>query len=266
MPRQHLISSVLGLTALLCSACAEGPDTASEPGSLRMGVVGQDGAGQIYRLRDGVFDIDGPEAVSVSTESSPISLETLDVELAAGSYDVTLGGGWRLERWDPISDATLDVAATLTSANPATVLVTGTETTSVVFTFSVPDAGPVTLGDGELEIDIEVDVDDPGGELTPCDPLSPACAPGEGCYPVGGDPVAFGCAPIYDEAGLHEPCEFVNGCSAGLFCSDPSLNTSCPPDLGCCLQYCDVSSPACGAGEFCLGFGAENPDIGVCGT
>ncbi len=270
MARHILISSVLGAGALFSGACVEAPDTTSEPGSLRMGVVGQDDDGNIYRLRDGVFDIDGPEVVSVSTETNPMSQETLNVELAAGNYDILLNDGWRLERWDPITDSTLDVMATLTSVNPASALVTGTETSSVVFTFLVPDAGPVTLGDGDLEIDIDVDIENPLPELTICDPLLPACGVDESCYPVQTapeDPFVFACAPVAGTAALYEACDFVNGCETGLFCIDPSLNTNCGGGgAGCCLQYCDVSAPDCGAGESCMTFNAEDPNVGLCGT
>lgn len=233
-----------------------------------MGLVGQDDVGNVYRLRDGVFDIDGPGMTSISTETSPTPLETLTVELAAGNYDILLNDGWRLERWDPMTDETLDVVATLTSENPASTLITGTETSTVVFSFLVPDAGPVTLGDGDLVIDIDVDVQDPAPEVVVCDPLTADCAAAEACYPYSEpeDPLLqFGCFPVAIEGGLYEACEFINGCSSGFSCLGSAVHNSCDfAEPGCCLPYCDVSAPSCGAGEFCQSAEAEDPDIGFC--
>ncbi len=268
MAKHTLLLPILGAGALSLCACAEPVDPSSDPGSLRMGVVGQDDLGNIYRLRDGVFDIDGPETTSVSTETSPIPLEALTVELAAGNYDITLNDGWQLERWDPITDESLDVVATLVSENPASALVTGTETSTAVFSFVVPDAGPVTLGDGDLEIEIDVDIEDPVPDVVTCDPLSAACVAGEGCYPYTDapeDPLQFGCFPVAVEGGLYDVCEFINTCASGLSCWSSTIHNSCDVgEAGCCLPFCDVSAPTCAAGDVCLSVGAEDADAGVC--
>lgn len=181
-----------------------------------------------------------------------------------------LNDGWRLERWDPITDDTLDVVATLTSVNPASALVTGTETSTVVFSFLVPDAGPVTLGDGDLVIDIDVDVEDVPADVVVCDPLTADCAAGEACYGYT-DPdeplLQFGCFPVAIEGGQYQACEFINSCGSGLACWSSAVHDSCDGgEPGCCLPYCDVSAPSCGAGEFCQGVGAEDPDVGFCAS
>lgn len=106
-----------------------------------------------------------------------------------------------------------------------------------------------------------------------CSPLDPLfCAEGEGCYPVDD---RFVCAP--DASGptdgdLFEGCEFINACTAGLACMNPGLSPMCPANAGgCCLPFCDLSSPTCPEGTQCLPYfeeGAVPPghaNIGVCG-
>jgi hypothetical protein len=228
-----------------------------DSGDLRMGVVGQDGDGLFYRLRDATFEIDGPESTAFSTESNPTT-DVISLELAAGSYDVLLADGWRLERWDPISDAALDVDATLVSDNPATALVSGSETVGVVFEFDVPDVGPVVLGDGDLEIDIDVNV-----EAEPCDPLVQDCDSGLGCY---FDNEGYSCQTA-GSVGLYDECEFANSCTPGLLCAQPFANSNCnEAHIGCCVAFCSVAAPGCDASEDCVSMGVGDPDIGVCLT
>ena len=140
------------LFALSATACEEGGDT--DYGELRMGLIGSDVEGNLYRLRDGTFTILGPPDASVSTEDGPDPVETLLVGVPAGAYTVGLEDGWRVERWDPTTDTTQDVAALLTSANPVGADVMAEITTPVVFTFFVDGAGPVPMGDGGIEIDV----------------------------------------------------------------------------------------------------------------
>ncbi len=247
------------LAPLCFAACAEEGEPTVDAGDLRMGVVGQDGGGLYYRLRDAVFAIEGPMSTAVGTEENPTT-DVISVELPAGAYEVLLEDGWRLERWDPITDATLAVDATLTSGNPASTVVSGSETSTVVFVFEVPDAGPVVLGDGDLEIDIDVETTPP---LTTCDPLVQDCANGEGCYPTTDG--AF-CAPSGD-VPLYGACTFLNACSGGHTCVLSSANVNCNPSSeGCCVALCSVSFPSCSGFEICASLDIENPEVGVCAS
>lgn len=104
-----------------------------------------------------------------------------------------------------------------------------------------------------------------------CDPLTQNCDVGEGCYPVDD---AFVCAAdgSVDDRGLFEPCESINGCTAGFACVASDRASACDPDIaGCCVPYCSVANPDCPTGRECapwyeeagegpIGFG----DIGVC--
>ncbi len=78
--------------------------------------------------------------------------------------------------------------------------------------------------------------------LPNCDPLLGDCNEGENCYPTAG---VFSCVPdASDRGGAYgDPCQFLNVCDAGLFCSLPAGVPGCTGAEGCCTPYCDVSEP-----------------------
>jgi len=69
-------------------ACSE-PENA-EPGSLRMGVAGQDADGNYYRLRSGFIDAMGPVFVTFDTEMEPTTTEYLTMDVPTGDYTSVL--------------------------------------------------------------------------------------------------------------------------------------------------------------------------------
>ena len=102
-----------------------------------------------------------------------------------------------------------------------------------------------------------------------CDPLEQDCAPFEACYPVGH---GFVCAPAAsgpEQGDDLSPCEFTNGCDAGLLCAE--LDACGSRSFACCTPYCDLTNPDCPAGRTCLPvfepldapIGTEN--VGFCG-
>lgn len=230
-----------------------------DAGSLRLGVLGEDAAGNVYRLRDGVFDLDGPTLATISTEDSPDPVDVLSIVLTAGDYDVTLLSGWRLERFDPATETTAAVDALLESENPAQATVGIDATSSVAFQFVVADAGPVVLGEGSLEIDVGVSVDETGS----CDPTVQDCPSGQACFPLG-EPGAmiFTCAQT-SGAELEAPCDSSNDCNNGLACIADPL---CGASGSCCLALCDVAdSPPCvDTSLLCQQFDAFS-NFGYCG-
>jgi hypothetical protein len=88
--------------------------------------------GALYRLRDAMITIVGPELVELSTEDDP-DAEVHTVPLVPGEYSLFLGDGWRLEREGPAGFE--DVEAALVSPNPRTVLVVSGEEVSRTFDF-----------------------------------------------------------------------------------------------------------------------------------
>ncbi len=80
--------------------------------------------------------------------------------------------------------------------------------------------------------------------LPACNPLDPeACETDEGCYSID---TGFICASDGSGkgGGVFEPCEFINGCDAGLSCVGAERLDICDAP-GCCTPYCDLNAPVC---------------------
>lgn len=75
--------------------------------------------------------------------------------------------------------------------------------------------------------------------LPNCDPLLQDCAAGEGCYGIAS---GYVCAPDAsgDGGNFGEPCEFINGCSAGLECLGAGAGLDCEGG-SCCTAFCDAT-------------------------
>jgi hypothetical protein len=109
--------------------------------------------------------------------------------------------------------------------------------------------------------------------LPGCDPLTQDCPGGDLCLPK---PMGDGFVCVLDASGdggqLFDPCEYSNACDPGLLCAKPALAVECDPmAAGCCLPFCDLSSPTCTAeGAECVpwyGPGRAPPllgDVGLC--
>ncbi len=109
--------------------------------------------------------------------------------------------------------------------------------------------------------------------LPTCDPLAQDCPGGESCLP---QPMGDEFVCVLDASGdggqPFDPCEYSNACDPGLFCAEPALAVECDPmATGCCLPFCDLSSPTCTAeGAECVswyGPGRAPPlleDVGLC--
>jgi sugar lactone lactonase YvrE len=122
-------------------------DRAADVGALSMALTATTN-GHDYRLRQATFTIVGPSNVVLSSETQP-DASALTAQLDVGSYTAQLGGAWSLERLDP--SGPVQVAATLTSANPASFEITSGVTTGVPFRFST-DGTLVTIGTGSVAI------------------------------------------------------------------------------------------------------------------
>ncbi|MCY0990772.1 hypothetical protein OV203_26745 [Nannocystis sp. ILAH1] len=112
--------------------------------------------------------------------------------------------------------------------------------------------------------------------LPMCDPILQDCPGGHLCL-AGSNPVdGFIC--VIDASGeegqAFDPCQYINACDPGLFCTLPELATECDPiQDGCCLPVCDLNAPnTCpGAGQECLPWSEEGQatpgfeHVGICG-
>lgn len=90
--------------------------------------------------------------------------------------------------------------------------------------------------------------------LSRCDPLTQDCSDTEACYP---EPNGFFCSPDASGptlGGFGDPCEFLNVCDPGLFCSEPETVPGCTGSSGCCSEFCDLEDPGVecsGQGQSC---------------
>ncbi|MBX7077935.1 MAG: hypothetical protein K1X88_02035 [Nannocystaceae bacterium] len=109
--------------------------------------------------------------------------------------------------------------------------------------------------------------------LPTCDPLAPSCDDDEVCVAIDD---GFQCAPIPNlTAGLGEPCEFPNQCTAGLQCIAADVVGGCGDGISCCSPVCDTAAGFdCDAvlpGTVCVPWyaqppsdGCVTPTLGVC--
>jgi hypothetical protein len=86
--------------------------------------------------------------------------------------------------------------------------------------------------------------------LPSCDPLLQACPEGQACYPILEE---FACFPDAggDLGAYGDPCEYLNVCDPGLYCSVPEAVPGCAGSLGCCTEFCDLTDPA--GNDQCMG-------------
>jgi len=101
--------------------------------------------------------------------------------------------------------------------------------------------------------------------LPACDPLSPVCDAGSGCYP--GSQGNFVCIRQGEAVALEGM--FHPECPAGTFAVTDEKTDSCSLEEPCCSAYCDVSADVpCGFDAECVPyFDAPNPsfsNLGFC--
>jgi hypothetical protein len=140
------------LAGLAFTACGDVPVDSAPTGSMRMALVASGPDGVSYRLRNALFDISGPTALSLDSESDP-DASVLATSVPAGSYQIGLEDGWYVEQID--SGRVLTVNAVLMSANPQAATLTSGGTSDVVFVFQVNNL-PVRFSPGTLDVAIEV--------------------------------------------------------------------------------------------------------------
>ena len=187
-----ITASVLVASAL--SGCSGG-DEAAQVGTMRMALSATTASNVTYRLRDAVFDIAGPQNLSVSSESYNPKDQFITFDLHAGDYDVELTTGWFME-YSTDKKAWFVVDAALTSDNPADVAIVTDTSANVIYKFQV-DGSLITFGDGKLNIGMEVEelTSRCASDLEEVDAADdPMCGGGS----MGGDPItdAYVCREI----------------------------------------------------------------------
>ncbi len=221
-----------------------------------MGVAGQDADGNYYRLRSGYIDASGPVFVSFDTEMDPNTTEYLTMDVPTGDYSLHLQPGWWVEQWDPFSAQSFPIDARLISANPASATVSELSTTIVTYTFYVDGVGPISMGDGDLAVDVAFDTEPPI-----CDPNAQDCADGLACSLTDLWTGQFECGP---EGGspAYQDCWGAFDCEMDHACVPAAENFHCV-GYDCCVPTCDLAAPACPNGESCV---PVDGATGICST
>jgi hypothetical protein len=140
--------------AALAGCLSPDPDPAT--GQIGLSLVGQAENGTAFRLRNAAITVAGPAGtLTFSTEDDPDRTAIVE-RLATGAYSVGLDGSWRLEQLAADGAAT-PVTASLLSPNPQAFTIAADAVTRVALRFGVP-GGEVELGEGDLELGVDVDV------------------------------------------------------------------------------------------------------------
>jgi len=154
----------LGLWAVVLAAlgapaftgCSSNADHGSQEsvGTLKLNLTSTSSSGNHYRLRNAIFQVNGPDDVVLFSEND-VNAATIRQVLTVGNYIVELADGWVLERatsgmsFEPVN-------AALTSVNPAGFVIADQGVTGVVFQFKAGD-DVIEFGHGVLELSIGVE-------------------------------------------------------------------------------------------------------------
>lgn len=150
--------------ASVVAGCAGAGELANGTGTvgLKLQTVDPD-SGAIYRLPPGsIVALQRTDIVEDFTEAFTLEgdVEVVQLEMPAAPYAGRLrnlgvdGDVWTLER--TVGGVTETVQAVLVTPMPVPLVVTADASTPLVFTFQVPDAGPITFGHGSVDVSMEV--------------------------------------------------------------------------------------------------------------
>ena len=131
-------------------------DEQAEAGSLRLALTARGESGALYRLRDAFFQVNDPSFsffTQLFTENDP-SASTLETTMPAGSFSITLFGGFSLEKVD-VDGNTARVASTLLSPSTQSFDINPNEQTNVSYSFET-NGEVVNFGQGRLVVEIDV--------------------------------------------------------------------------------------------------------------
>lgn len=161
--RALLPTASLLVLGLLASACTDDADDGE--GTLRVGLWGQGGSGEVYSLQDAVFRITGPGAdLDLFTDDLADGTSGIGTPLAAGDHSIALQPGWHVERGAVGDPSPVVVEATLDTDNPVPFTIVDGLATNVTWVFDV-GGELVPMADGTIDIDVDFDEDD--GVCTP---------------------------------------------------------------------------------------------------
>jgi hypothetical protein len=162
------------LAPLWLLACSDSETTVVFPqrplGQLEMNLVGQGSQGTLFRLRDAILTVQGPEQTLFFDSEQDPDATSFSAVVPAGGYSSFLQEGWRLERVETMKTV---ANSALLSPNPDFFEVLAGERTLVSLRFR---AGPdvVVTDPGLLEIQLEVEEEPSASTLCSTDADCPA--------------------------------------------------------------------------------------------
>lgn len=189
------IVAMMALGSLFVSGCGNAGETQGDVGELAMTLRTVSPLGVEYRLRNALFQIDGPEPTGVDSEDYSPNQPRITVALTSGDYEVTLGGMWYLEYSANGQLPFTRIDAVPISPNPASVRVIAGRVAFVTFAFEV-DEGDIDFGPGDLSIGIDVIENDGAGGAGGAGGISGSTTWRANTDPAGGGnvpPVTGGC-------------------------------------------------------------------------
>jgi hypothetical protein len=147
--------AIIALVAVAgCDADAPSTMVQAEPvGRVEFNLVGQGSQGTLFRLRDAVVSVQGPEQTLFFDSEDDPDATSFSAVLPPGSYSSFLQEGWHLERVDSGKAVPSGV---LISSNPDFFDVVAGERTRVALRFRL-EGEVVVTNPGLLEISIEVE-------------------------------------------------------------------------------------------------------------
>ncbi|MCR9165259.1 MAG: hypothetical protein ACE37F_26900 [Nannocystaceae bacterium] len=80
-----------------------------------------------------------------------------------------------------------------------------------------------------------------------CNPLTPDCPSGQGCYAAFDDFVCAIPGPADGQGADGDPCNTIQSCNPGLVCR--SGTAGCAAEAACCTPWCDLSEGNTGCSE-----------------
>lgn len=254
---KFLLIRVLGAALLSASAssstgCSAEPGSEAEPvarGSVNLPLLTTVN-GSTYRLSGATIELRGPVYpyyVYLSGSDDP-SETALSTTLATGTYEASLFSSWTLQKL--ATDGTFQpVRATLRSSPYAVVAVFNGTTSTLSYEFET-DGVIVTVGQGDLDVVIDVD------EIAAaCTPLGSSCGEGLWCPPpdLTGAPLACHAA---GSVAIGGDCHDTSSCVANAACFDLGSGSVCAALCGAL----DIGLP-CASGGVCQAAGGS---YGIC--
>lgn len=240
--------SIVAAGAWVLFACASEPVAAEPTASARFELETGTANGNVFQLRDAVFELTGPTNTTVT--SAGIG-RWASVDVKPGTYTILLKAGWSLHQTSGMETRFDTSQARLVSPNPRTVVLPAGAVTDVIYSFAI---GDTVIGKGEARARIGIEVTEPlcgNGVLDPGEECDPALK-------------YFGATCDSHCSGGTKSCTQATDCKSGIctkgdcgcdltasFCKNGCRDTRTSCREGCatpgltCKSQCEANETSC---------------------